>query len=309
MVGNVSTSWRWASNPRTIVLESPADVPRHAVVARAIQERGSLAGIQLAQCPDSLAPLKTWGQPHPDEEIKRLRMMTSEPTEESLDAHMRSFVVSARLASSAQFDVIQIHAAHGYLLSLLLSPRFNVRVDKYRVRGSWWGDLISELRHAVEGRLLSVRINLVYGSNDATEDELVAGYALQMSQLGVDIIDFSAGIYTMTRSFIYPGMREDHNLPYLAAARKIAQDLPGVLVSVAGNFRDLREIPVGIPNNLCVSVGRALIADARFVDKSFSGEHQSIRRCDRRNKCHYFSRGERHLECGVNPRLGRGSED
>lgn len=309
MVGNVSTSWRWASNPRTIVLESSKDVPRHAVVARAIQERGSLAGIQLAQCPDSLFPLKSWSQPHPDEEIQRLRRIASEPSQESLDEHMRSFVVSARLACAARFDVIQLHAAHGYLLSLLLSHRFNERKDKYRAGGPWWRDLISELRQTVDGRLLSVRLNLVYGLDDPVEDKLVGEYSALLSRLGVDIIDLSAGIYTMTRSYIYPGTREERAIPYFAAASALATELPGTLVSVAGNFRDLRDIPAGLPDNLCVSVGRALIADSRFVDKSFSGDHQAIRICDRRNRCHYFSRGARHLECGVNPHLGTRSED
>lgn len=122
-----------------------------------------------------------------------------------MDKVRDDFVKSAQMAVRAGFDMVELHAAHGYLLSSFISPLTNVRTDDYG------GSLENRMRyplevfHAVRAALpddmpISVRIS----ANDWVGDEGVTpGEAVEIANLlkqaGVDICDVSAG-QTSTRA-------------------------------------------------------------------------------------------------------------
>jgi len=122
-----------------------------------------------------------------------------------MDRVRDDFVKSAQMAVRAGFDMVELHAAHGYLLSSFISPLTNVRTDEYG------GSLENRMRyplevfHAVRAALpedmpISVRIS----ANDWVGDEGVTpGEAVEIANLlkqaGVDICDVSAG-QTSTRA-------------------------------------------------------------------------------------------------------------
>jgi anthraniloyl-CoA monooxygenase len=109
------------------------------------------------------------------------------------------FVASTRMAARAGFDMIELHAAHGYLISSFISPLSNIRRDEYG------GSLENRMRYPLEifaamraawpeERPMSVRIS----ANDWVEEGGVTPVeateiAHMFSQAGVDIIDVSAG--------------------------------------------------------------------------------------------------------------------
>lgn len=124
----------------------------------------------------------------------------------------------------------------------------------------------------------------------------------QAAALGVRLLDYSAGFYTVDKRLIYPGS-ERGVLPYLPIVCTVTEGLD-VVASVAGNVLDLRHLPE-LPNTMAVSVGRALIADPDFATKARKGQYQEIRPCSRKGRCHYFSRGVEGLRCGANPHLGQ----
>ncbi|MCC6008184.1 MAG: bifunctional salicylyl-CoA 5-hydroxylase/oxidoreductase [Rhodobacteraceae bacterium] len=116
-----------------------------------------------------------------------------------MDAVLAQFVASTEMAARAGFDMIELHAAHGYLLSSFISPVSNTRSDAYG------GSLENRLRYPLEvfaamraawpeERPISVRISATdwLGDEGVTADEAVE-IARAFSEAGADIIDVSAG--------------------------------------------------------------------------------------------------------------------
>lgn len=116
-----------------------------------------------------------------------------------MDTVTAQFVSATEMAARAGFDMIELHAAHGYLISSFISPVSNVRTDEYG------GTLENRMRYPLEvfiamravwpaEKPMSVRIsaNDWVGRNGVTPDQAVQ-VARMFSQAGADIIDVSAG--------------------------------------------------------------------------------------------------------------------
>ncbi|MCV2868490.1 bifunctional salicylyl-CoA 5-hydroxylase/oxidoreductase [Defluviimonas sp. WL0002] len=109
------------------------------------------------------------------------------------------FVRATRMADRAGFDMIELHAAHGYLLSSFISPTSNRRTDDYggslENRMRWPLEVFGAMRAAWgEDRPMSVRIsaNDWVGNHGVTPEEAVS-IARMFADAGADIIDVSAG--------------------------------------------------------------------------------------------------------------------
>lgn len=122
-----------------------------------------------------------------------------EVTREEMDTIKAEFVAAAKMAERAGFDMIELHAAHGYLISSFISPKSNIRADEYG------GSLENRLRYPLEvfqamravwpeGKPMSVRIsaNDWVGDEGVTPEEAVE-IAKAFTAAGADIIDVSAG--------------------------------------------------------------------------------------------------------------------
>jgi anthraniloyl-CoA monooxygenase len=135
-----------------------------------------------------------------------------EMTRADMDAVCDEFVRSACMADRAGFDLVELHCAHGYLLSAFISPLTNRRTDAYG------GSLENRLRfplevfHAVravwpDGRPMSVRIsaNDWVGDEGITPEDAVE-IARQFRDAGVDIITVSAGQTSIRARPVYGRM-------------------------------------------------------------------------------------------------------
>jgi anthraniloyl-CoA monooxygenase len=116
-----------------------------------------------------------------------------------MDAVKAEFVRAVEMADRAGFDMIELHAAHGYLISSFISPLSNMRRDEYG------GSLDNRMRYPLEvftamravwpkNKPMSVRItaNDWAGDDGVTPDEAVK-IAAMFEAAGADIIDVSAG--------------------------------------------------------------------------------------------------------------------
>ena len=135
-----------------------------------------------------------------------------EMTRADMDEVTASFVASTAMAMRAGFDMVELHAAHGYLISSFISPVSNIRTDEYG------GSLENRMRYPLEvframraawpdDRPMSVRIsaNDWIGEDGVTPQEAVQ-IARMFSQAGADIIDVSAGQTTADAQPVYGRM-------------------------------------------------------------------------------------------------------
>ncbi len=124
-----------------------------------------------------------------------------EPRELSIDdikALVKSFGTAARRAVEAGFDLVEIHAAHGYLIHEFYSPLSNMRSDEYggsfENRTRFLKEVVSEVRSAIpEAMPLFVRISASDWSEGGWSEGESILLAPELTAIGVDLIDVSSG--------------------------------------------------------------------------------------------------------------------
>ncbi len=132
-------------------------------------------------------------------------------TRADMDLLREQFVASTRRAADAGFDWLELHCAHGYLLSAFLSPLTNLRSDEYggtvRHRLRYPLEVFAAMRAAWPAeRPMSVRISAHdWASGGNTDDEAVA-MALAFKAADCDVIDVSSGQTTRAAAPIYGRM-------------------------------------------------------------------------------------------------------
>ncbi|HEY3568253.1 MAG TPA: NADH:flavin oxidoreductase/NADH oxidase [Thermoanaerobaculia bacterium] len=200
-------------SPADLGIWSDAHVEPLARVARFVHEQGAVAGIQLAHAGRKASTLPPWkgGGPILKPEEGGWTVVGPSPIpfaegspvpvaldEAGIDAVVDAFEAASRRALAAGFRVIEIHAAHGYLLHQFLSPLSNHREDRYG------GSLENRMRLAlrVAGRVreampeelpLFVRISATDWAEGGWDAEQSVELARRLKETGVDLIDVSSG--------------------------------------------------------------------------------------------------------------------
>ncbi|AWB45450.1 NADPH dehydrogenase NamA [Paenibacillus sp. CAA11] len=193
-------------------------------LTRLVHSQGSHIGIQLAHAgrkaelkdpiiaPSAIAFSDRYQTP---------QEMTVAQIHETVEA----FKEGARRSKEAGFDVIELHAAHGYLINQFLSPLSNHREDEYGGDRDKRFRILKEVIEAVntvwDGPLL-VRVSAHdYDPEGLTPADYVY-YAKQLKELGVDLIDVSSGaVISKGPSSVYPG----YQVPFAEQIRREA-DIP-----------------------------------------------------------------------------------
>jgi 2,4-dienoyl-CoA reductase-like NADH-dependent reductase (Old Yellow Enzyme family) len=183
-----------------------------ARVARFIRGQGAAAAIQLAHAGRKASTRPPWegGTPLTAAEgawpvvgPSPIPFAEGYPTPEPLDEHgirvvVEEFRAAARRAVAAGFELIEIHAAHGYLLHSFLSPFSNQRTDQYG------GSLANRMRLPLavvdavrsvipEAMPLFVRISATDWVEGGWDVEQSVALARELGRLGVDVVDCSSG--------------------------------------------------------------------------------------------------------------------
>jgi len=226
---------------------------------------------------------------------------------------VEKFAQAAWRVKAAGFDAVEIHSAHGYLLSSFLSPFTNKRTDWYG------GDTEGRMRFLLEivarSRVkvgddfpIIVRINgsdFVEGGLTLEESKVIAQ---ELEKAGVDAIDVSAGTYE-SDNWTFPTMAmEAGALVYLAEGIKSVVHIPVIAVGKIAT-PELAEKIVKEGKADMVALGRPLLADPEYPKKAEEGRLEDIRPCIFCNQgCIGLISLDLGMRCNVNAALGRERE-
>ncbi len=220
------------------------------------------------------------------------RHPVNEMTDMDIQEVVQAFALGAKRAQDAGFDGIQIHAAHGYLLSQFLSPLFNKRQDQYggdiRERSNFLVEVLNEIRAQVgRGYPILIKMN--------TQDFLEGGLGLEdaieaagiLEQNSMDAIELSGGTLlsgklSPTRKRILKETDEAYFRDDAALFRKQIH-IPLILV---GGMRSLTVAEQTIKNHTAdyISMCRPFIREPGLIKRWQSGDN-SPAKCKSDNLC------------------------
>jgi 2,4-dienoyl-CoA reductase-like NADH-dependent reductase (Old Yellow Enzyme family) len=155
IVGNVTIPGGVGTNANTAEI---SDHPAWRRLADSIAEKGALAGIQLATVWPSYTGMKNFVSRASADEISRCRYMVRSIAVGDIERLFCAVQAGSDLAMKAGFGHIQLHAAHGYLLSLLIDRRIYSQADTVLAVIAGWA-----ARCAVCGVETSIRVSLRTG--------------------------------------------------------------------------------------------------------------------------------------------------
>ncbi|MBW6394194.1 NADH:flavin oxidoreductase/NADH oxidase [Thermus sp. PS18] len=218
-------------SPYDLGIWSEDHLPGLRELARRIREAGAVPGIQLAHAGRKAGTARPWegGKPLGWRVVGPSPIPFDEgyPVPEPLDEAgmeriLQAFVEGARRALRAGFQVIELHMAHGYLLSSFLSPLSNQRTDAYggslENRMRFPLQVAQAVREVVPRELpLFVRVSATDWGEGGWSLEDTLAFARRLKELGVDLLDCSSGgVVPRVRIPLAPGFQ----VPFADAVRK-----------------------------------------------------------------------------------------
>jgi 2,4-dienoyl-CoA reductase-like NADH-dependent reductase (Old Yellow Enzyme family) len=266
-------------------------IPDLALLADSVHQAGGRVVVQInhggMQCdpalvPEMLAPSAT--------NFEHLDAPAREITDDEIHNMIEAYAEAGRRVREAGFDGVQIHAAHGYLISEFLSPLVNKRDD------SWGGDPARRMQflRAVSKKVrekigsdfpMLIKLGMMDGIDGGLTVEGGAEIVGELSAMGFDAIEISGGVGRgsfNTRKGIRSPDREAFFLP-LAEYAKEATDLPIILV---GGFRSRPVMEQVLESGVAdfISMCRPLISEPDLPNRLHQGI-QTKSRCLSSNNC------------------------
>ncbi|HZH03834.1 MAG TPA: NADH:flavin oxidoreductase/NADH oxidase family protein, partial [Myxococcaceae bacterium] len=265
ITGNVVVDSRYLEAPGNVFIEDAQGLESLSAWAAAGKAGGGLMIMQInhagRQTPASVSDTSV----APSAVRLNMRNFFSTPramTGLEIEEVIGRFAFAASVAQRAGFDGVEVHAAHGYLLSQFLSPRVNQRSDE------WGGSIenrarillriVRAIRAGVEpGFAVGVKLNVADFIKGGLEFDDALRVVDLLSHCGVDFIEVSGGTHERAVSFGFEersaNQAEAHFKDYATAVRKRTR----VPVILTGGIRSRRVMEQVLSNGLCDLVGLA----------------------------------------------------
>jgi len=222
-----------------------------------------------------------------------------------------AFAEAAVRTQKAGFDGVQIHAAHGYLLSQFLSPFFNKRTDEYGGDITGRSKIVIEvLQHIKEKCGTDYPVMIKINSDDfidgglSTKDCLAACAILEEN--GIDAIEFSGGAVESRKGFqpIRKGDLKTDDKPYYFDAAKHYKEKIKIPLILVGGIRYYENAEKLLEDKLCdyISLCRPLIREPNLIKRWHSGD-KSRATCISCNLCMRPLMTGKSVYCVIEKRL------
>lgn len=299
---------------RVMRIDSDRCVPGLKKLFSKIAARGSIPAIQLIHygrqastavtghdlLAPSAIPCPVMSQYDPNYKVLEM-------TRADIERVRSDFIEAAVRAVDAGAKMVEVHVAHGYLLSEFLSPYSNHRTDEYggstENRARFPVGIIEGIRARLQKRVvISVRVN----GNDFVDGGLTPPDYVEIIPLfehaGMDLLNVSAGVYESMERIVPPASLG--TTPHVEIASELKQYATVPVCCVGSVFSlETAESIISSGKADIVAMGRAQVSDPEIVKKSASGREKEIRKCIWCNKCTFWTTGDPEMYCEVNPSL------
>ncbi|MGB8695632.1 NADH:flavin oxidoreductase/NADH oxidase family protein [Acinetobacter sp.] len=288
ITGNVMVDFRAKNEPGVVVIESDRDLVQLKQWAEIGKQHGMVQLIQLShpgrQCPKGLNKETVAPSAVPFSPMLATTFGTPrELLEEEILDIIQRFATSAQICEKAGFEGVQLHGAHGYLISQFLSPLTNKRQDQ------WGGSIENRMRFLLEiykavravtsdRFIISVKLNSAdFQRGGITEDEVIAVFKA-IDTAGIDLIEISGGTYEAPAM---AGAKADkrkistiaREAYFLDFAEQIRQQVKCHLM-VTGGFRTVEGMNAALDSGACdfIGIARPLAVETDLTNRLIAGE-------------------------------------
>jgi 2,4-dienoyl-CoA reductase-like NADH-dependent reductase (Old Yellow Enzyme family)/thioredoxin reductase len=300
------------SEHRQLTLESPAQVAGHQRLVEAITSAGAVACLQLQHGGrGAKRDLLADGMPIAPSDVatRSGRLMARAMDDAEVERLIEAFGRAAELGVQAGYQAVELHGAHGYLLTSFLSPYSNQRTDR------WGGDeerrlnfprrVIQRVRQSIGDRPLIFRLSADEFTPEGLSIDDMERIAPKLVAAGVDALHVSIGLgWTSFDKVVEPmSTPEGWRLPYSRRIRAAT----GIPVISVGQIRwpETAERAIRDGDADMIALGRPLLADPEWANKARRGERDCIRPCTSCNYCVAISSAaDGAIGCAENPRTG-----
>ncbi|TPX57325.1 hypothetical protein PhCBS80983_g03909 [Powellomyces hirtus] len=211
ITGNVLVDRRYLESPYNVAAEAvDLDDPERLALfkqwATAIRKHNAVSIVQLGHA-GRQSPRSVTSEPVSPSAVKinlpggaggvfkKPRAMTEAEIEDVIER----YVVAARLCKEAGFDGVQIHSAHGYLLSSWLSPLVNMRTDKYggtpEKRRLLLLTIVRRIKQEISGMILAIKLNSSDFQKGGFSEQESLDVIEELKNLNIDFLEISGGTY------------------------------------------------------------------------------------------------------------------
>ncbi|HEV7585283.1 MAG TPA: NADH:flavin oxidoreductase/NADH oxidase family protein [Solirubrobacteraceae bacterium] len=206
ITGNVMVHAEALTGPAGVVLDDRAPLESFTRWAEAGKAGGATIWMQIShpgRQVQARMPGVVWGPSAIAVELGRHSKRFGRPvamTEKQIEETTERFATTAHLAERAGFDGVEVHAAHGYLLSQFLSPLVNQRKDRWggtvENRARFLLNVIRAIREVVGSSFaVAVKLNSADFQRGGFDAKDAAGVIAMLEPLGVDLVELSGGSY------------------------------------------------------------------------------------------------------------------
>lgn len=312
-MGDVIVHGTGLAHPEAVLLTDPDVLPALVPLAEAIRRHGAVASIEIDHGGGKANPMFTSDHvSHGPSAIRAAGGYDVEPMSvDFLHEIADAYGKGAAVAKLAGFQMVTLHAGHGWLIHQFLSPLTNHRGDEYggsfENRCRFMLEVIGRIRaHCGPDFPIEVRMSGTELADEQGGYTLADGVEIAKVLDGkVDLIHVSTGGgHPSGGTVMHPSMFLPHGCNvYLAAEIKKHVSTPVATVGSLSEPDKMEQIIASGQADL-VCMARALIADPYLPQKVMEGRPEDIRPCQRCYNCQGGMFVTRNMRCAVDPVIG-----